>query len=288
VVAVDHPRTHHNGMRGVRLLAEHTRASVDVLEVDIDSAGLQVGNRKFSLVLALGLLYHLRNPFLLLDALSKVTKYCILSTRTARYLPGMPSADISNQPIAYLVGESELNDDNSNYWIFSNAGLARLLERANWKILAWSHAGDLKASDPVSPEHDERVFCLLQSRWALQHLTLLRGWHEPEQEGWRWSERIFAAVLPAERDTNMALTLRFYLPEAVLSRTGPVQLRCAIDGDDLEPSAYDSPGNHTYSRRFHVGARDSVRVEFEASKCLPPEPTDPRERSLIVADLTLA
>ena len=68
-----------------------------------------------------------------------------------------------NAALAYLLGEDELNQDNSNYFIFSESGLRVMLGRAHWQIHDYVALGDTSLSDPVHAEHDERAFCLLRS-----------------------------------------------------------------------------------------------------------------------------
>jgi hypothetical protein len=56
-----------------------------------------------------------------------------------------------------------MNDDPTNYWIFSDAGLARLVDRTGWTVRAAMNVGDTTASRPDSNDHDERSFLLLES-----------------------------------------------------------------------------------------------------------------------------
>ena len=83
--------------------------------------------------------------------------------------------DISKIPMAYLLGETELNADATNFWIFSEAGLRRIVERANWRVVAFRTIGDTEGSDPVSLDHDERAFCLLESVYGMGHLDYWMG-----------------------------------------------------------------------------------------------------------------
>jgi hypothetical protein len=80
----------------------------------------------------------------------------------ARYA-GTPRKLIADIPVAYLVGPTETNGDATNYWMFSHAGLEQIVSRSGWTVLERMSAGDVVASDPSSPEHDERVFMLLRS-----------------------------------------------------------------------------------------------------------------------------
>ena len=114
-----------------------------------------------------------------------------MSTRLARRIPAL-TGDAREVPVAYLLEADELNADDSNFWIFTEAAFRRMLRRTNWHVRDYMTVGDTVASDPVSLERDERVFCFAESRYGLAHVELLEGWHEPEGSGWRWTERVFA------------------------------------------------------------------------------------------------
>jgi tRNA (mo5U34)-methyltransferase len=93
--------------------------------------------------------------------------YCLLSTKVARFA-GPARTPIGDLPVGYLVAPQETNNDPTNYWILSPAGLERLVERAGWRILERTNAGNTVGSDPATPENDERMFLLLQSKAAEQ------------------------------------------------------------------------------------------------------------------------
>jgi tRNA (mo5U34)-methyltransferase len=163
VQIVDHAPTNFNGLRGARLLAQHLGSSVVIHDVDLDSY-FALPETRYDLVFFLGILYHLKNPFLVLESLSKISRYLLVSTRIARFAPkGEP---IKQLPVAYLLDPTETNNDSTNYWIFSETGLMRLFDRTGWDVLASHNVGDTKSSDPARPDHDERCFALLTSRHA--------------------------------------------------------------------------------------------------------------------------
>jgi hypothetical protein len=107
-----------------------------------------------------GGLYHLKNPFRVLENLASLAQYCLLSTRVARHSPDGRTA-FDHLPVAYLVDPSECNNDATNYWVFSTAGLTRILSRSGWELLAKINTGS-QASDPVNQERDERAFILMK------------------------------------------------------------------------------------------------------------------------------
>lgn len=158
---VDWPATNWNGMRGVRELARRLDTRAQVHEVDLD-AQFALPHPRYGLVLLLGILYHLKNPYYVLEQLARHSRYCVISTRIARFA-GTPAQAIDALPVAYLLRADECNNDATNFWIFSETGLRRLVERCGFRILAWRSVGDVEQSNPSEAEHDERAFVLLES-----------------------------------------------------------------------------------------------------------------------------
>lgn len=158
---IDTAATNMNGLRAARALREQMGSNVEVWDIDLD-AQFRLPAERYGLVLLLGILYHLQNPFYVLRALSEQSKHLMLSTRVARFA-GPERTAIADLPVAYLVDPAETNNDPTNYWMFSVTGLDRLVRRAGWTVLDQVSVGDLVDSDPSSPEHDERRFLLLRS-----------------------------------------------------------------------------------------------------------------------------
>jgi tRNA (mo5U34)-methyltransferase len=159
---IDWGPTNFNGLAGARLLADHYDLPVEVHEVDLDSQ-FAMPHAHYGLVLFLGILYHLQNPFFILRQLSAHADYLLLSTRVAATTPG-GGVDLRNAPVAYLVAPIELNNDPTNYWIFSMSGLRRIIERTGWEILDEITLGVTDCtSDPARKDRDERAFMLLRS-----------------------------------------------------------------------------------------------------------------------------
>ena len=250
-------------MAGIRKLKEALNSRVEILSMDIDTQ-FTLPKREYGLAFILGALYHLKNPFYLLETVSKHARQTILSTRIASRFPNV-DASLREVSAAYLLSATELNDDNSNFWIFTEAGLRRMLTRTNWEVLALKSFGDTEASNPIEAAHDERVFCLAQSHYALANVELLDGWHEPEGDGWRWTKRTFAIRAKG------VLTIKLYLPESL----APITL-----GSTAGPSVtYQEPGYH----EAHFTADGEVR--FTLDHALPPDAQDNRERGIIVHSL---
>jgi hypothetical protein len=140
-------------------------SSVGIHAVDLDSQFQLPGDYDFALFL--GILYHLKNPFYAMEQLARRARRVFLSTRVMTFdrpadEPG--AVDLSARPLAYLVGPDEANHDATNYWMFTNVGLKRMLDRCGWDIEEYRTAGAVGRSDPWSQEGDERAFALLRSR----------------------------------------------------------------------------------------------------------------------------
>lgn len=161
VDAIDNEYTNFNGLEGARTLKQALNSSVAIRSVDLDSQ-FSLAGQKYDAVFFLGTLYHLKNPFFLLESLARITKYCFLSTRIAKQTADGQS--LSAYPLAYLLGPQECNNDDTNFWIFSEHGLKRLIDRTGWNLLSYVTIGDTISSTPADPDHDERAFCLLEKR----------------------------------------------------------------------------------------------------------------------------
>jgi tRNA (mo5U34)-methyltransferase len=280
VVAVDHALYNHNGMQGVRALKTALASAVEVHEIDLDRP-FTLPHDTYDVVFFLGILYHLRNPFYVLEELARRASYCFLSTRVARNFPnGAPiPAGVS---LAYLVGEDELNDDNSNYFIFSEAGLRVMLHRAHWEVVDYISLGDTVHSDPVRPDRDERAFCLLRSRHnRLANVELLDGWHESEETGWRWTAREFSARVR----NGTTLTMKIFVPEEWLQRLGPMTLAISAGGQDLIAAVYETAGPQTIVRTLQPHLDGDLLLRFRLNSALPPDHDDHRERGIIVGSI---
>jgi tRNA (mo5U34)-methyltransferase len=284
VVAVDNPGTSHSALRGFRLLRERLGSAIELVEADVDEDLRLPAGRTFGLTLLLGILYHLKNPFRILEQLSRRTRYCLLSTRVIDRLPsGMAVGD---QPIAYLLGSTELNQDHTNFWLFSEPGANRLFERTGWELVA-SNIPEATSTDNLGP--DLRLFCLLRSIHcgAPLKVTLGRGWHHLEDHRFRWTEARFEARLESVDGSPVTaeeLRLSFYLPP-VIAELGPVTLSATVNGLALPPVTYRDPGGRIYAQPLPpaLGKASRFEVGFATDRFLPPGAVDQRERALVIS-----
>jgi len=144
---------------GVRILKEALNSSVTIRSVDLDSQFV-LPSKKYDAIFLLGTLYHLKNPFFVLEELAQMTRYCFASTRVARQTTD--GHLLSPYPVAYLLGPRECNDDYTNYWIFTDQGLKRLIDRTGWSVLSRLNIGDTTNSTPADLDRDERAFVFLR------------------------------------------------------------------------------------------------------------------------------
>ena len=280
VTAIDYAVTNHNHMAGVHKLKEALGSQVEILSMDVDTQ-FQLPAKDYGLALILGAIYHLKNPLYLLETTSKHARRTVLSTRIARRFPGL-NEDLRNVSGAYLLGSRELNQDNSNYWIFTEAGFRQMLARTNWDVLDLKTFGDTQSSDPIHADRDERVFCYAQSLYAMANVELLSGWNEPEGNGWRWAERRFAIRIRTPQGSGRAaLKMQLYVPQDLIAMWGAISVQSSAG-----PSVtYRESGFHLAVLDLGPQNGSELEIAFELNHALPPDDQDARERGIIVHSL---
>jgi len=273
VCAVDHSPTNYNRMRGVEALKAELDSSVRIEDLDLD-AGARLPVGRCGLALCLGLLYHLKNPFGVLEQLARHARYCLLSTAVTRFAPDS-ATEVNGMPAAFLAGRDGLRGDETNYWIFSETGLRTLADRCGWDVCDWIAVG---AQDSIlwNRQQDERVYCLLRSRaFPMEPATqLVSGWHVLENGAWRWTERTFSLNLARG---GQRLGLNVTAPENLQF---PVTLSASAGGREIARHVLESAGNYECAQMAPAG--EGVLVEFTVDRVLAPDENDGRERGLVV------
>lgn len=288
VDAVDHAPTNYNQMHGVRALHQHLRSTVRLFDIDVDSQFI-LPRREYHLVLFLGILYHLKNPWYALEKLARASRYVLLSTTVGR-LSRWTSRIRQEAPLVYLADDDEFNNDSTNYWVFSETALQRLLRRTGWEVRAISRCesrerGARKASILV-----DRVFCLIESevtRRFTQDVECLRGWHNIEEPGWRWTEQRFSVAVQS-RGKARRLHLDLELPDSHFQALGPIGLCSSVAGVEVGRSLLSAPGSHTHVCNLAACAHlEQVHVEFCLDKALPAGSVEARELGIIATGIRL-
>jgi hypothetical protein len=268
---VDFAETNQNRMEMVKALAAALPGQHRVFEIDIDR-GLRALDSLYSFTCALGLIYHLQNPFLVLSDLAALSSFAVINTRIVdgALLPeGLASA--------YLVSEKELGPDNTNYWLFNSKGFRLLAERSGWTVLSSLRSGDQKAGDAGG--HDAREALLLASKYSVFGAVVLRsGFHRVEYGTFRWTERRFALEANCGAAGDFVLHLRYFLPE---TWAGLHRLEARIAGEELVVESAPA-GNEVLARvSFRVAAAGRVLLDF-ACEGVPDLEGDERSLGLVL------
>lgn len=158
VDVVDRKATNFNDLKACNHLKKELDSQVRILEHDVDRNF--VLENEYGFTFAMGILYHLRNPFYFLNMLCLVSDYVLLSTRIASHAPD--GTEIKNLSVGYLVAADELNNDPTNYWIFSLKGMHQLIKRSGFEIVTELCIGEIGKSTPNEVKKDERYFALLK------------------------------------------------------------------------------------------------------------------------------
>ena len=283
VDAVDHLESSFNQMRGIDVLREALGLPLDVHDIDLDGR-FQLPRSDYRFAFFLGTLYHLRNPYYVLENLALHADWCVLSTRIAQVTPRQPP--IEKDPLAYLLDAREANNDPTNYWIFSPAGLLRLLSRAGWTVFGHERIGPALFSAPVRPQADERMFVLLKSRPRHPGLLVraLHGWYAPENDGWRWTAKTFALeVVPPADGALSEFALRLQVPDSLLEAQGRVRVTCTIEGCPAGAISCTKPETLEFRGRFpNLSTRRAIQLDFQVESSYLPAAGDVRELGVIV------
>lgn len=120
----------------------------------------------------------------------------------------------------------------------------------------------------------------------------LEGFHYIEEGAWRWSSKEFAVTLgmPARRNAGTTvLTLRFYLPESLIQKRGPVTLTATLGGRVVAREVFRQAGPHVLVGRLDTASLDprANTFQFSLDKCTEPSPSDKRRLGVIVSSISL-
>ncbi|MCX6622826.1 MAG: hypothetical protein NTY38_17525, partial [Acidobacteria bacterium] len=120
----------------------------------------------------------------------------------------------------------------------------------------------------------------------------LRGFHQIEPGGWRWTSRSFSISMaspdPAD-GKHLRLVFAFYVPDVVAQKLGALTLSGRVAGHELAPSVWEQSGRFTYVRNIEAGwlTAGGNRIDFTLDKALPPGEGDRWELGVIAVSATL-
>jgi hypothetical protein len=123
-------------------------------------------------------------------------------------------------------------------------------------------------------------------------VQLLRGFHEVEQNAWRWTKAQFSVTLktpPDARTKGATLELKMTLPDPVISHVKTTTLSATVNGTALAPETYSKTGEHVYTRTVPAASLQSeaVTVDFSFDKYLGAGQVEERELAAIVSSVGL-
>jgi hypothetical protein len=118
------------------------------------------------------------------------------------------------------------------------------------------------------------------------------GLYPAEQQGWRWTRQAFSIALavPANGESKSTLLeLSIYIPDALISRLGPVTLSAYTGELFLGSETYRTAGPAVFVRELapELVTASRLTVDFALDKVLPGSPSDSRELGVIVSAVSL-
>jgi len=158
---LDYSKTNWNNLEGLKKLQNKLKSKVKIIDEDIEELQL---SEKYDLTIALGLLYHIKNPIRFLEVIQKHSDYVLFSTRIASFTPDS-KYNISKYSYGYFPSHNEINNDNTNWWIFTDSCLRKMFERIGFNIVSETILSSDKISLPNDPDKDARYFALLKNKF---------------------------------------------------------------------------------------------------------------------------
>jgi tRNA (mo5U34)-methyltransferase len=120
--------------RTIRILKDVFASSVELVEGDVGDPGT-LDATGADVVLFLGVLYHLMDPFLVLRRLRKITRHVLyLESHVVNLpLPRLPPFGDDDPPIAVFYDQDQLAGDSSNWWGPNLSCLLSMLRAAGFE-----------------------------------------------------------------------------------------------------------------------------------------------------------
>ena len=121
---------------------------------------------------------------------------------------------------------------------------------------------------------------------------LASGFYDIEANAWRWTMQKFAVTLrPPMHAAQQGAVLELHLtvPKSSIDKLGSLSLAATAGGAALAPETYSKTGEYTYRRDVPANllAGDTIRIDFQLDKALPPGDVDKRELGIVVSSVGL-
>jgi hypothetical protein len=121
---------------------------------------------------------------------------------------------------------------------------------------------------------------------------LVAGIYSVENRGWRWTARDFSLVLAAPRwaSTRGAnLIFAFYIPDAIMGRTGPVTLTAYLNDAEVGSRTYRTAGTQRFSAmiRPELLRQSPLAIGFHLDRYVPRGVLETRELGVVANTVSL-
>jgi hypothetical protein len=158
--------------------------------------------------------------------------------------------------------------------------------------LAFAPLGCKRKKAVVRPAGEAGMASTIHMGDPQTEAQLIGGFYGIEQNAWRWTGRRFSLVLRrpfGAAQKGAFLQLRLTVPPVVIEKLKTISLSTTIGGSALPPETYTQAGDYIYTREVAPAllAGESVRVDFQLDKSLPPSGADLRELGVVVLNAGL-
>ena len=121
---------------------------------------------------------------------------------------------------------------------------------------------------------------------------LINGFYGVEQGSWRWTAQKFSVVLrpPAgAAQSGATLNMQLAVADPTINTLKTITLSANAGTATLPPETYTQAGPFTYTRDVPASqlTGETVRIDFQLDKALPPSGADLRELGVIVKSISL-
>ena len=180
--------------------------------------------------------------------------------------------------------------------------MRRLILSCRPALVAAVLIGVLLAAPACKRQRRSKVTTVEEDQGALASLVLtadpkasiqlLKGFHDIEQNSWRWTRGQFSVVLkvPAgAAQKGASLELRLTVPDPVIQHVKGTTLSSKTVGIQLEPQTFDKAGEYVYKRDIPASAlaSDAVTIDFALDRFIAAGLIEGRELGVIVMSIGL-